>query len=180
MGLNERRLIEGLVWNELVHAKYWEQYLSEYMGNRIDWRKRINTITILLSVIGATSWKFWSIPGVGEWASVVILILIAGLQLISALQKEIVVDNDTLQSLAKLRTLYIGYFNKLERLFIHNEEKSISPQEVEKQYFSLRETVYPIEELKDSLNIPELKKVKEKGEREVWKYLEARYGVSRE
>lgn len=178
MESGKRKKIEELVWYEMGHAKYWEQYLSEYIGKKIDWRKYINIATIILSVTGASTWEFWSFSGTRDWAPMVILLLIAALQLLSALQKEIVVDNETLHSLAKLRALYIAYFNKLECLFIQNEAGSISVQEVEDRYFALRETVYPIEELKDFINIPELKNVKEKGEKEAYKYLQTRYGVS--
>lgn len=179
MSDNKRDTIELLLWNELVHAKYWEQYISQYIGYKKDWRKGFSIATIVLSVIGASSWKLWSLPAIGEWSTMIIFGLVAICQLLSSIQKEVVIDNDTFQSLIKLRALYIAYFNKLEHLFIDNENE-LAQDIVEERYFSLRETVYPMEELKDSINIPELKNVKEKGEKEVIKYLHTRYGISRE
>ncbi|WP_106831139.1 hypothetical protein [Parabacteroides pacaensis] len=174
---NERNRIKELLWYELVHAKYWEQYISRYISHKIDWRKRFNIATVILSIVGASTWKLWAVPGIGAWASTIIFCLVALLQILSAVQKDIVVDNSTLQSLIKLRTMYIAYFNKLERLFIDVENKNLSPVDIENQYFSLRETVYPIEELKDSLNIRELRDVKKGGEKEATKYLNSRYCV---
>lgn len=179
MSEDKREIIEILLWNELVHAKYWEQYISQYIGYKKDWRKRFSIATIALSVIGASSWKLWSMPGVGEWSTMIIFGLVAAFQVLSSIQKEVVIDNDTFQSLMKLRSLYIAYFNKLEHLFIDNEN-GLEREFVEERYFLLRETVYPIEELKDNINIPELTKVKEKGEKEVIKYLRTRYGISGE
>lgn len=174
---DNRETIELLVWHELVHAKYWEQYISQYIGKKIDWRKWFNILTVALSVVGASSWKLWELLNGYEWVTPMIFGIIALAQVFSAIQKEIVIDNDTLQSLFKLRGLYIAYFNKLEHLFINNENESLSKKEIENAYFILRETVYPIEELKDSINIPELKSIKAKGEKETIKYLESRYGI---
>ena len=175
MADDKREIIELLLWNELVHAKYWEQYISRYIGRKIDWRKWFNIATIILSVIGASSWKLWDLLNGYEWVTSMVFGLVALLQVLSAIQKEIVIDNDTLQSLVKLRALYIGYFNKLERLFLDNENETFTKQEIEESYFTLRETVYPMEELKDTINIPGIKEIKKKGEREVIKYLKSRY-----
>lgn len=174
---DNRETIELLVWHELVHAKYWEQYISRYIGRKIDWRKWFSILTVALSVIGASSWKLWELLSGYEWVTPMIFGIVALMQVFSAIQKEIVIDNDTLQSLIKLRALYIAYFNKLERLFLDNDNNSLNKKEVEEAYFILRETVYPMEELKDTINIPELKSIKKDGEKEVTKYLKSRYGI---
>lgn len=177
MGEHKRDKIEELVWYEFVHAKYWEQFLSQYSGQKIDWRKQFNILTIVLSVIGASSWKLWELLSGYEWVTPMIFGLVALTQVFAAVQKEIVIDNDTLSSIYRLRSLYISYSNKLEKLFIEILDKKLSREEIEEQYFVLRETVYPIEELKDSLNIKQLKKADEKSIEESNRYLKIRYGV---
>lgn len=174
---NKRNKIEELVWYEFTHAKYWEQFLSQYSGQKIDWRKWFNIATIILSVIGASSWKLWELLSGYEWVTPMIFGLVALTQVFAAVQKEIIIDNETLSSIYRLRGLYISYSNKLEKLFIDIIDKKLTRDEIVEQYFALRETVYPIEELKDSLNIKKLKQADEKSIEESNLYLKMRYGV---
>jgi len=173
---NKRDKIEELVWHELVHAKYWEQYISDYTGSKIDWRKWYNIIAISLAIVGGSTWGAWKALNV-EWITPVMFGLMGVAQILSAIQKNVIIDNDTIQSLTKLRSSYISYFNKLERLFIKIEDKQLSKELIEEEYFKLRETVYPIEELKDTLNINQLKKIDKKVEKRVIAYLKTRYDI---
>ena len=173
---NRRDKIEELVWHELLHAKYWEQYISDYTGSKIDWRKWYNIIAISLAIVGGSTWGAWKALDV-EWITPVMFGLMGVAQILSAIQKNVIIDNDTIQSLTKLRSSYISYFNKLERLFIKIEDKQLTKEQIEEEYFKLRETVYPIEELKDSLNINQLKKIDKKVENRVIAYLKTRYNI---
>lgn len=173
---NKRDKIEELVWHELLHAKYWEQYISDYTGSKIDWRKWYNIIAISLAIVGGSTWGAWKALEV-EWITPVLFGLMGVAQILSAIQKNVIIDNDTIQFLTKLRSLYISYFNKLERLFIKIEDKQLTKEQIEEEYFKLRETVYPIEELKDSLNINQLKKIDKKVENRVIAYLNTRYNI---
>lgn len=173
---NRRDKIEELVWHELLHAKYWEQYISDYTGSKIDWRKWYNIIAISLAIVGGSTWGAWKALDV-EWITPVMFGLMGVAQILSAIQKNVIIDNDTIQSLTKLRSSYISYFNKLERLFIKIEDKQLTKEQIEEEYFKLRETVYPIEELKDSLNINQLKKIDKKVENRVIAYLKTRYNT---
>lgn len=172
-----RNKVEILVWYELVHAKYWEQYIPDYITQKIDWRKRYNIAAIILSVIGCATWGLWKMID-AELATPITFALVSIVQIISAVQKDVITDDKTLKSLSKLRTLYIEYFNKLERLFINIEENGLTREDIEEQYFSLRETVYPIEELKDTLNIKQLKKVDRSAIAKTEAYLKIRYNIN--
>ena len=55
----KRDKIEELVWYELIHAKYWEQYISDYTGSKMDWRKFYNIIAISFAIIGGSTWGAW-------------------------------------------------------------------------------------------------------------------------
>jgi len=172
----KRDKIEELVWYELVHAKYWEQYISDYAGSKMDWRKIYNIIAISFAIIGGSTWGAWKALDV-DWITPVMFGLMGVAQILSAIQKNVIIDNETIKSLNNLRTSYISYFNKLERLFIKIEDKELKKYEIEEQYFALRETVYSIEELKDNLNISKLKKVDKNVEKKVINYLETRYSI---
>ncbi len=172
----KRDKIEELVWYELVHAKYWEQYISDYAGSKMDWRKIYNIIAISFAIIGGSTWGTWKVLDV-DWITPVMFGLMGVAQILSAIQKNVIIDNDTIKSLNNLRTSYISYFNKLERLFIKIEDKQLEKYEIENQYFTLRETVYSMEELKDTLNISKLKKIDKKAEKKVINYLKIRYNI---
>ena len=173
---SKRDKIEELVWYELIHAKYWEQYISDYTGSKIDWRKWYNIIAILFAIAGGSTWGLWKALEF-EWVTPLMFGFMGIAQALSAIQKNVIIDSETIQSLTKLRSSYISYFNKLERLFIKIEDKQLTKEQIEEEYFMLRESVYFIEELKDTLNINQLKKIDKKVESRVIVYLKTRYDI---
>ena len=175
MGGNTR--LNKLVWDELNQAKSWEQYISEYTGREMDWRNYYNIASIVLSITGSTTWTLWKVLDIDwmNYVTPVLFVLTATSQIISAIQTKVVVDESTLKSLSKLRSMYIEYFNKLEKLYLCVHGNTMNQDDVKKEFFALRETVYPIEELKDSLNIRELKNVSKKVKIHMEKYLKDRW-----
>lgn len=170
--------LNKIVWDELIQAKSWEQYISEYTGHKMDWRKWFNIAAIILSMIGGASWAVWKVFD-KEWIDYItpFLFLLTGIsQLASAIQGKVVVDENTLESLSRLRAQYIEYYNKLENLYLDVMDKKRSENEMRSDFFQIRESVYPIEELKDSLNIKKIKKVNNKVEKDMTLYLKARWG----
>lgn len=160
--------IEQIVWYEMVHAAYWEQYVSQYISHKHDKRVIYNTIILILSTVGASSFSLWElVPKGKQWVPVVLFGIMAITQLVSVCKKNVVIDDDTLCKLRKLRVMYLGYLNKIERLYIDIKDKNLDNEEIKDRYYSIRETVYPIEDLKDSLNIKKLKKPNEKGQYEM-------------
>lgn len=162
-----------MVWNG--HAKFWEQYLAEYTTYRLDYRKWYNIITMILSVVGAATFPLWKAMGDSIYVTSIIFGIMAIAQLLAVFQKNTVVDSEQLQKTIQLRSMYISYFNSLERLFIENEEGVHTDDELRDRYYALRETTIPIEALKDSLNIHPKKKVMKKGEERVIEYLNRRF-----
>lgn len=157
--------IENIVWHEYIQAKSWEQYISEYIIHKQDWKKYYSIATIIFSLIGSTSWTIWKIFDVEFMDNYITLpmFLASGIsQIISAIQTKIVINNDAFKALLKLRNLYIAYYNKLELLNVDIHDNNISQDEIKTRFFTLRESVYPIEEIKDSLNIKDLKKLNKK------------------
>lgn len=171
---NNRDTIEYIVWDEFVQAKSWEQYLSDYTGNRMDWRKYFNIITIAFAIAGGATWGVWKTVN-AEWVTPVIFGLLGVSQLLSAVQKDIIVSTEGLESLIKLRLMYIQYSDKLEKLYLLIDRGTLSVEEIENKYFDLRKEALPMEELKDSLNISSLKKIDKKVEKRVSDYLTQRY-----
>lgn len=164
--------IDLLIWHEMIQAKSWEQYISEYIGKQIDRKKIYSIVAIIFAIAGGSTWGLWKALNI-EWMTPVIFAIMGIAQVLSAIQKEVVIDINTLQSLHKLRGMYISYFSKVERLFLTIETNKLSIEEREDLYYSLRETTIPIEMLKDSINIKDFKKINKKITDRVEEYLES-------
>lgn len=176
MNTESRDRIEFVVWDEFVQSKSWEQYISDYTGSRMDWRKYYNVAAICLAIIGGSTWGVWKSIN-AEWVTPLIFGILGLSQLLSAVQKDVVINSEDLQSLMNLRVLYIKYTDKLERLYLHVNRGDISTIEIENQYFEIRKDAPAIEELKDSLNIKSLKKLDKQVYDRVRSFLESRYGI---
>ena len=151
-----------LIFDELWHAKSWEQYISEYAGSKIDIRKRYSLLVLLLSAIGTSTWGVWKAfdnTGMASYVPVVLFFLIGIIQVLSAVKTEVVLDERTQSKLHELRTMYINYYNRVERLYVDFRDGTIGIEESKRIFFEIRDTSCPIEELKDSLNIKSLKKL---------------------
>lgn len=174
--LEEANLMRKVIWHEMAHAKFWEQYLAEYTTYKLDYRKWYNITTMILSVVGASTFPLWKItPENSSYVPSVIFGLMAITQVLAVFQKNMAVDNEQLQGIIKLRSLYIAYFNSIERLYIENEEDKYTEEELKEKYYQQRETTIPIESLKDSLNIHPKKSVMKKGEERAMAYLYSRF-----
>lgn len=159
--------IRHLVWYEMLHAAYWEQFLSQYIAVKTDWRNFYSITILVLSTVGAASFCVWKLAEGWEYLSFILLVLMAITQLLSVCQKVTVMSDETANKIRSLRVQYIEYYNKLESLYIDIYDGKIeNPDEAKERYFQIRETVYSIESLKDSLNIKQLKKPSRKGEYE--------------
>jgi hypothetical protein len=168
-----RTQIYNQIWYEMVHAKFWEQYLSDYTLYKYDYRKWYNIITMLISVIGASTFPLWKLVDGKDWVPSIIFGAMAIAQILAVFQKNMVSDNSQLKEMIKLRCLYITYFNNLEKLYL--TFNLLNENELIERYYQLREESIPIEKLKDSLNIRPYRKLKEKGEEKARQYLKTRY-----
>lgn len=170
--------IERIVWYELIHSAYWEQYLSQYVSHKYDRRNVYSTVLLVLSTIGASSFSAWKIIPNGEkWVPTITFGIMAIVQLVSICQKHLVIDDDTARKLRELRIKYLEYLNKIERLYLDMRDSKLDVQIAKDRFFEIRESVYPIEELKDSLNIKKLKKPNMKGQYEMEVRLSRKYGI---
>lgn len=170
--------IECIVWHELVHSAYWEQYLSQYVSHKYDYRKTYSTVLLVLSTIGASSFSAWKlIPNGEKWVPTITFGIMAIVQLISICQKNVVIDDDTARKLRELRIKYIEYLNKIERLYLDIRDSKLDVETTKNRFFDIRESVYSIEELKDSLNIKKLRKPNIRGQYEMEVRLSRKFGI---
>ncbi len=176
--MSEITRIECIVWHELVHSAYWEQYLSQYVSHKYDYRKAYSTVLLVLSTIGASSFSAWKlIPNGEKWVPTITFGIMAIVQLISICQKNVVIDDDTARKLRELRIKYIEYLNKIERLYLDIRDSKLDVETTKNRFFDIRESVYSIEELKDSLNIKKLRKPNIRGQYEMEVRLSRKFGI---
>lgn len=170
-------MIERIIWTELVYSAYWEQYISQYVSHKYDWRKIYNSILLILSTIGASSFKIWElIPNGEQWIPIILLSIMSLVQLLSILQNSIVDSDDTIKKLIELRIKYLSYLDKIESLYvgiIANDK--IVNDDIKKKFYEIRKEKYHIEDLKDSLNIKKLKLPNKKAQQEMETRLARKY-----
>jgi len=175
--MSENPKIEDLLWYELVHAKFWEQYLAEYTTYKQDYRKIYNIITMIFSVIGASTFPLWKLcSSIEEYIPSIVFGIMAILQILAIFQKNLSSTNEELMNMIKLRGMYIHYFNKLECLYLKTFKEYDEGQLIE-EYYTLRDSTDKIEALKDSLNIHPNKRSLKKGEQEARSYVEIRFNA---
>lgn len=170
----------NLLWYELVHAKYWEQYLSQYCSRKLDYRKLLSLSIIVLSSIGASSWLGWDVlkshmPHIVGYGLIIVVIL----QLtVSILDMYATTPQET-QDIIFLRVKYLNYFNELEKLYQDYYNYTISDEEARSIFFSIRkEHISRIETIKENLNIKKLNKPNKKAYNNAIQYLETRYKIA--
>lgn len=172
--------VSQMIWFELVYAAYWEQYLSQYIRHKHDRRQTYACILLVLSTVGASSFKLWElVPAGTQWVPVALFSLMAVVQLLSVLQRGVTLDADTESKLRELRELYLTYLFRLERLYLDLSSGSINETEARDEFFSAKEARLHIEQLKDSLHIKKLHKPHVRGQREMEIRLSRMFGMKR-
>jgi len=150
----------------MLNIKYGELYLSEYIELQRSYRKIINILTLLISVSGILGWKFF------ENYAWIAFVLVAVMQLFVLIKNEISRSDKDIENIAVLKMMYTKYFNKIEKLWTEYYTGKIKETRALDVFFELREKEWEkIEELDCKLNIKQLRRLKNKSERETNKYI---------
>lgn len=154
---NKFNAMRNIVWAELVHVKFWEQYLSQYSDYENKINRISNIILLSMSTIGA------ALPGLYKLVpessvsimdiNICVFAIMIIVQIISLVVKNIISDDSTITEVINLRVKYLDYLNDVEQLWIDIWSDSISGEEAEKRYYDLRKKDQPVEILKDSIGI---------------------------
>lgn len=154
------------IWYEMVDIKYGEIYLSKYLGLQRTLKKVFKILTLLISLSGILSWKYF------EKYVWVAFILIAIVQLLLLIENQIIRSDKEIEEISNLRMMYTRYFNKLEVLWTKYHFKRIKENKAMDTYFNFRQSDWEkIEELDCKLNIKKFKKLMRKTEIETNNYL---------
>lgn len=150
----------------MVNIKYGEIYLSKYIGFQRTLKKSFKIMTLVVSLSGILSWKYF------ENYVWVAFILIAIIQLLLLVENQIIRSDKEIEEISKLKMLYTKYFNRLEILWDKYHSNQMNEKKAMKKYFELRQNDWEvIEELDCKLNIKHYKRFKNYTETETNHYL---------
>jgi hypothetical protein len=154
------------IWYEMVDKKYGETYLSKYLSLQRTLKKSFTIMTLLISVSGILSWKYF------EDYAWIAFILISIMQLFTLIENQIIRSDKEIEEISNLRMMYTKYFNKLEQLYTEYHFDRITKENAIDQYFELRKTDWEkIEEEDCKLNIKRYKYLMNKSENESNQYI---------
>lgn len=154
------------VWYELTNMKYGEVYLSKYLNFQRTLKKTFQILTLLVSLSGILSWKYF------ENYVWIAFALIAIVQLLLLIENQIIRSDKEIEEIARLRMMYTKYFNKLEKLWTKYQYSRIKEEKGLDKYFDYRQSDWEqIEEIDTKLNIKRYKWLMKKTEIETNNYL---------
>ncbi|NGM65429.1 hypothetical protein [Sphingobacterium sp. SGR-19] len=151
-------MIRDRIWNELCDAKKCDLYLGGYLSYLRAKRKRFNMGKIVFAIAGIA---------VNNWlpnSSLVVLFTLTLFELLKDIIPELSVDEKLMDKLPEYRMLYVSKFDNLDRLFLMLNDESISKAGATEEYFKIREINIRIEDMDNSIHLPEKKKIFSKAE----------------
>ena len=160
------------IWKEMQQVKFGIDYITNYLDFQKKMKQIFEISTLLFSTSGVFSWVVWKSGMYSQFALVAITII----QLLKLVESKILLNSDKIGKVSELKTLYIKYFNKLEKLWMESEKEDKDEQQVKEDFYILRDTDFiNIEKLDDKLNIPNITYLKNKSETSMKKYLKNRF-----
>ena len=164
-------MIRDKIWYELVDAKYGEIYLAFYINRCKNIKKTFRIVTLVFSAGGVFGWKIW------EPVALIACVVIAAIQLLTLIENQIVTSDDELIKIGELRTQYLKYFNRLEKLWTDHESSVVTGDKASEQFFTLRTGVKEkIEKLDNELHIKQIENLLVKTDKQEKLYFNNRYG----
>ena len=167
-------VLEQMVWNELYNAKKNDNYLAGYLSSIRAKRKRINISVIIGATLGLILEK-WVTN-----ASFVTLSLFVFVQLFKEIFPFLAVDEKLIDKLPEYRMLYVQKFELLNKLYFDMQCKNVDADTAQTEYFKIREMNLRIEDLDNSIHLPEKKEVFRKAESNTRIYMSNFFGSTDE
>jgi hypothetical protein len=93
------------------------------------------------------------------------------MQIITLVEKHIIVSDEELNSMSVLRNQFINYFDKLEKLWIDFDMNRIDETEATKQFYEFRELKKQIEKLDDEMHLNPIRSLHKKSDTEANNYI---------
>jgi predicted negative regulator of RcsB-dependent stress response len=145
--------IRDMIWPEMMHTKYGDNYLVHYLNRQKTTRKWFKIITLLFSSGGIFSWSIWQ-NGV---LPVIACGVIALVQLVNLVENQLIHSDNDMEKVADLRNKYNTHFNDLEKLWVDFDAHRLDEHQATEQFYQLRKVGADIESTDNKLNIHKYK-----------------------
>lgn len=158
----------------MYSAKKNDFYLAGYLNAIRSKRKNLRRGTIILIVGFIAIDKFF--PNESN-TSLYGLTALGLFELFKEIIPAFGIDENLLDRLPEYRMLYVQKFQKLEKLYHSIEQNTIIPSKADKEYFGIKELFDSrIEELDNSIHLPEKSKIKADADKNADTYMNNIYG----
>lgn len=153
------------LWNELCQAKHNSRYCISLLAHR---RKVVNwfaMIILIFSGAGIMGWPFW------KELPLVSCVIISVIQLLRLLQPHFMPTERQLDKLDSVVDFYFDYYNKLEKLWFDYENDRKSEEDIQTQFYEIKDSEKPINKIINEIVKSTNKKIQQKCDNEVRAYL---------
>ncbi len=165
-------MIADRIWNDLYDAKKNDFYLSGYLGYLRTKRQRINSLKIIVAFVGIILNKWL------DNSSLITLSILTLFELLKEVIPELSINEKLMDKLPEYRMLYVNKFEELDKLYYEIDSENITEEEAKTQYYKIREINLRIEDLDNSIHLPEKLKVFNKAELKTKVYMTNCYHIN--
>lgn len=146
--------LKDQVWSEMYDAKKYEYYLSGYLRRLRNIRKNTQAAILVISAVGLLidRDKYQNAP-------FIVLLIVTAAQFLKEVIPVLNIDDKLLEKLPEYRMLYVRKFEALHELFFGLDNDLIDFDQAKNVYFEIRKMNVPIQELDNSLHLPDKKEV---------------------
>lgn len=162
-------MITNRIWNELCDAKKNEYYLSAYLASIRSKKKRINFIKIIIALAGII---------VNIWLDKSSLYTLISLTLFEVLKEFIPylsIDENLVDKIPEYRMLYVNKFQELDALYLKVKNEIIPENEIIDKFLNIRQLDLRIQDIDNSIHLPEKKKIFKKAEDKLTIFIQSMY-----
>jgi hypothetical protein len=133
--------MRNILWNELARAKFNEIYASLLIGHYRYWLNAINLIIVFFSTAGVMGWNIWNI------VPFIACVIIAVISLLKLVMPYLIPSEKQIEKYDKIADFYCDFYLKLEYIWFSFENNRISEEEMQQQYYDLKQNEREINKL---------------------------------
>jgi len=162
-------MITNRIWNELCDAKKTDYYLSGYLASIRTKKKKINLIKIIIALAGIIT-NIWF-----DKSSLYTLTFLTLFEVFKEFLPFLSIEENLIDKIPEYRMLYVNKFQELDALYLKVKNKTIPENEIMDKFLALRQLDLRIQDLDNSIHLPEKKKIFKKAEDKLAIFIQSMY-----
>ena len=140
-----------LIWKEMYYAKKNEEFISIYISLLRTTRKFIDLSTYFFTATGIIAW--FSENKENKFYIGLSLALLAFIQIVDIIQTKFVASDEYIDDVRELKTNWIMYFDKLEKIWFDINIKKIENSIIVDSFLEIKPMKQSIEELDSDIKL---------------------------